>query len=303
MRISTVGYSMKQGVKNIGRNKMFSIASIATMAACIFLFGLFYSIVINFNYIVEKAEEGVAITVLFDEDTTQSQKDYIGSQLKKADGVLEVNYVSADEAWDKFQKDYFGEDSAELAEGFKNDNPLANSDNYEVYMADVSKQKDVVDYALSLEGVRKVNKSDIVARTLTSVNKLVGYVSVAIIVILLAVSIFLISNTVTMGVTVRREEIAIMKYIGAKDGFVRAPFVFEGLLIGVVGAIIPLVLLYFMYEKAIQYIMTRFSLLNNIIDFLPVTSVYRTLLPVGIALGVGIGFVGSFFTIRKHLRV
>lgn len=303
MRISTFGYSMKQGVKNIGRNKMFSIASIATMAACIFLFGLFYSIVINFNYIVEKAEEGVAITVLFDEDTTQSQKDYIGSQLKKADGVLEVNYVSADEAWDKFQKDYFGEDSAELAEGFKNDNPLANSDNYEVYMADVSKQKDVVDYALSLEGVRKVNKSDIVARTLTSVNKLVGYVSVAIIVILLAVSIFLISNTVTMGVTVRREEIAIMKYIGAKDGFVRAPFVFEGLLIGVVVAIIPLVLLYFMYEKAIQYIMTRFSLLNNIIDFLPVTSVYRTLLPVGIALGVGIGFVGSFFTIRKHLRV
>lgn len=303
MRISTFGYSMKQGVKNIGRNKMFSIASIATMAACIFLFGLFYSIVVNFNYIVEKAEEGVAITVLFDEDATQSQKDNIGKQLENAEGVLEVNYVSADEAWDRFQKDYFGEDSAELAEGFKNDNPLMNSDNFEVYMADVSKQKDVVDFAMGLDGVRKVNKSDIVAKTLTSVNKLVGYVSVAIIVILLAVSVFLISNTVTMGVTVRREEIAIMKYIGAKDGFVRAPFVFEGLLIGIVGAIIPLVLLYFMYEKAIQYIMTRFSLLNNIIDFLPVVTVYRTLLPVGIALGVGIGFVGSFFTIRKHLRV
>lgn len=303
MRISTFGYSMKQGVKNIGRNKMFSIASIATMAACIFLFGLFYSIVINFNYIVEKAEEGVAITVLFDEDATQSQKDNIGNKLRSAEGVLEVNYVSAEEAWDRFQKDYFGEDSAELAEGFKNDNPLNNSDNFEVYMADVSKQKDVVDFAMGLDGVRKVNKSDIVAKTLTSVNKLVGYVSVTIIVILLAVSVFLISNTVTMGVTVRREEIAIMKYIGAKDGFVRAPFVFEGLLIGVVGALIPLVLLYFMYEKAIQYIITRFSLLNNIIDFLPVTTVYRTLLPVGLALGVGIGFIGSFFTIRKHLRV
>ena len=134
-------------------------------------------------------------------------------------------------------------------------------------------------------------------------NKLVGYVSVAIIAILLAVSVFLISNTVTMGVTVRREEIAIMKYIGAKDGFVRAPFIFEGLLIGFVGAVIPLVMLYFMYEKAIQYVMTKFSLLNNIIDFLPVIDVYKTLLPVGLALGVGIGFVGSFFTIRKHLRV
>lgn len=293
---------MKQGVKNIGRNKMFSIASIATMAACIFLFGLFYSIVINFNYIVEKAEEGVAITVFFEEDATKSQKDKIGDELKTADGVLEVNYISADEAWDKFKGDYFGE-SGELAEGFKSDNPLANSDNYEVYMEDVSKQKDVVAFAEGLEGVRKVNKSDVVAKTLTSVNKLVGYVSVAIIAILLAVSIFLISNTVTMGITVRREEIAIMKYIGAKDGFVRAPFVIEGLIIGAVGAVIPLVMLYFMYDKAISYIMTRFSLLNNIVDFLPVATVYKTLLPVGIILGVGIGFLGSFFTIRKHLKV
>ena len=293
---------MKQGVKNIGRNKMFSIASIATMAACIFLFGLFYSIVINFNYIVEKAEEGVAITVFFEEDATQSQKDKIGDELKTADGVLEVNYISADEAWDKFKGDYFGE-SGDLAEGFKSDNPLANSDNYEVYMEDVSKQKDVVAFAEGLEGVRKVNKSDVVAKTLTSVNKLVGYVSVAIIAILLAVSIFLISNTVTMGITVRREEIAIMKYIGAKDGFVRAPFVIEGLIIGAVGAVIPLVMLYFMYDKAISYIMTRFSLLNNIVDFLPVATVYKTLLPVEIVLGVGIGFLGSFFTIRKHLKV
>ena len=170
-------------------------------------------------------------------------------------------------------------------------------------MADVEKQQDVVAFAESLPGVRQVNRSDVVAKTLTSVNRLVGYVSVAIIVILLAVSIFLISNTVTMGVTVRREEIAIMKYIGAKDGFVRAPFVFEGLLIGFIGAIVPLGMLYFMYEKAVQYIMTRFSLLNNIIDFLPVTEVYKTLLPVGLALGVGIGFIGSSFTIHKHLRV
>ena len=302
MRISTFGYSMKQGVKNIGRNKMFSVASIATMAACIFLFGLFFAIVVNFNYMVEKAEEGVAITVFFDEDASDSTKKEIGKQLENAEGVLEVNYVSADDAWDSFKEEYFGE-SSDLADGFKNDNPLASSDNYEVYMSDVSKQKDVVEYAESLDGVRKVNKSDVVAKTLTSVNKLVGYISAAIIAILLAVSIFLISNTVTMGITVRREEIAIMKYIGAKDGFVRAPFVIEGLLIGAIGAIIPLVALYFMYDKAVSYIMTRFSLLNNIVDFLPVVEVYKTLLPVGIALGVGIGFVGSFFTIRKHLKV
>ena len=94
-----------------------------------------------------------------------------------------------------------------------------------------------------------------------------------------------------------------MKYIGAKDGFVRAPFIIEGILIGLVGAIIPLIMLYFMYNKAITYILNKFSLLNNILDFLPVTQVYQTLLPVGLVLGIGIGFLGSFFTIRKHLRV
>lgn len=302
MKISTVGYSMKQGVKNIGRNKMFSLASVATMSACIFVFGLFFAIVMNFSYIVHKAEEGVAITIFFEDDATETEVSNIKTELDKRDDVKEVNYISSDEAWDKFKDQYFGENS-DAAEGFANDNPLANSDSYEVYMSEVASQQDLVEFAEGLPGVREVKKSDVVAKTLMSVNRLVAYVSVAIIAILLAVAVFLISNTVTMGITVRREEIAIMKYIGAKDGFVRAPFIIEGVLIGLVGAVIPLILLYFMYNKAIYYILEKFSLLNNILEFLPVVQVYRTLLPVGLALGIGIGFLGSFFTIRKHLRV
>jgi cell division transport system permease protein len=135
------------------------------------------------------------------------------------------------------------------------------------------------------------------------VNVLVGYVSAAIILILFGVSIFLISNTVTMGITVRKEEIAIMKYIGAKDFVVRSPFVIEGMIMGIVGAIIPLTLLYALYGKAVEYILEKFSILTNIISFLPVQSVYRWLLPVGLLLGVGIGFLGSYFTVRKHLKV
>lgn len=302
MRISTIGYSMKQGFKNIGRNKMFSIASIATMSACIFLFGLFFSIVMNFRYIVQKAEEGVAITIFFKEDATEEQIENIRTELEKRDDVLDINYVSADEAWEDFQVEYFGENS-DVAEGFKDDNPLAGSDNYEVYMKSVESQADLVEFASGLEGVRQVNKSDVVAKTLSNVNILIAYVSGGIILILLAVSIFLISNTVTMGITIRREEIAIMKYIGAKDVFVRAPFVIEGISIGILGAAIPLTLLYFAYGKTVRYILEKFSVLNNILDFLPVGEVYQILLPVGIALGVGIGFVGSFFTIRKHLKV
>ena len=294
MRISTVGYTMKQGVKNIGRNKLFSLASVATMAACIFLFGLFFSVILNFNYIVKKAEEGVAITVFFEENLEDSKVEAIGDALRDRDDVLKVTYVSADEAWDTFKDEYFGE-SKDLAEGFKDDNPLAGSDNYEVYMKDVESQKEVVKFAEGLDGVRKVNKSDVVAKTLSSVNKLI--------LILLIVTVFLISNTVTIGITVRKEEIAIMKYIGAKDYFVRGPFIVEGILIGLVGAAIPLAGLYVVYDKAIDYIMTRFSILNNILDFMPVWDVYKILLPTGLLLGVGIGFIGSFFTIRKHLKV
>ena len=317
MRISTFGYVGKQGVKNIWRNKMFSLASIATMSACIFLFGLFFSILVNFQYIIKSAEEGVAITVLFNEDATEEQKKEIGEQLESRDDVSEVKYVSADDAWAEFQKEYFG-DNPELAEGFKDDNPLAHSDNYEVYMKTVkgdnkdliakskslsATQQDLVKFAQSLDGVRQVNKSDVVANTLSSVNMLVAYVSIAIIAILLGVSVFLISNTVTTGITVRKEEIAIMKYIGAKDFVVRSPFVIEGLIIGLFGAVIPLALLYFLYDKAVVYIMEKFSILKNIIKFLPVGNVYIYLLPIGLAMGIGIGFIGSYFTVRKHLRV
>ena len=120
-------------------------------------------------------------------------------------------------------------------------------------------QKELVKFAEGLDGVRKVNKSDVVANTLSSVNVLVGYVSIAIILILFGVSIFLISNTVTMGITVRKEEIAIMKYIGAKDFVVRSPFVLEGLIIGIVGAVLPLALLYALYGRAVGYVMTKFQ--------------------------------------------
>ncbi len=300
MRISTLRYTIKQGLKNIVHNKMFSFASIATMAACIFLFGVFYSLMTNFTYIVEKAEEGVAVVVFFDEDATDEQVRNIKTQLENRDDVLEVKYVDAETAWEEFAKEYFGENS-DAAEGFE-ENPLANSDNYEVYMKDIESQGELVEFAESLSGVRKVNKSDIVADALSNVNRLLAYVSGAIIFILLVVAIFLISNTVTMGITVRREEIAIMKYIGAKDSFVRAPFILEGMIIGIVGAVIPLIILYFAYEKTVSFIMTKFTILNNILDFLPVTDVYKTLLPVGLLLGVGIGFVGSMVTIRKHLK-
>ena len=116
-------------------------------------------------------------------------------------------------------------------------------------------------------------------------------------------AIFLISNTVSVGIAVRREEIGIMKLIGATNGFVRAPFIIEGLIIGLIGAAIPLLILYFMYNKTIGYILERFNVLTSIVSFLEVRQVFEVLVPAGLILGMGIGLIGSVITIRKHLRV
>ena len=138
---------------------------------------------------------------------------------------------------------------------------------------------------------------------MTGVNALVAYTSVGIIAILLAVSVFLINNTVMIGISVRKSEIEIMKYIGATDFFVRSPFVIEGILIGLIGSLLPLGLIYVLYKKVIDYVMIEFPSLSGLMQFLPVSEIYRTLLPVCLGLGAGIGFLGSFITVRKHLRV
>jgi cell division transport system permease protein len=302
MKVSTFVYAIKQGIKNIWRNKMFSLASIATMSACIFLFGLFFSIVTNFKTMVKTAEEGVAVTVFFNDGTTQDQIDKMKIEIEKRPEVAKCQYVSAEEAWKNYKNVYFN-GSEDAAAGFADDNPLANSASFAIYMRDISMQNALVTYLHSVNGVREVHQSEVVANTLSDFNSLMGYISVGIILILLGVAIFLISNTVTVGISVRREEIAIMKLIGATDFFVRAPFVVEGILIGLLGSIIPLVMLYFVYSRVVSYVMNKFSFLNNMMNFLPAGQVFHILIPVSLALGVGIGFVGSRLTIRKHLKV
>ncbi|WP_026650812.1 permease-like cell division protein FtsX [Butyrivibrio proteoclasticus] len=298
MRISSFFYTIGQGFKNLGRNKWYTLASIATISACLFLFGLFYSIIGNFTNIVKTAEEGVSVTVFFKEGTSEDQILAVKSDLEKRAEVREITYVSADAAWESFKEEYLGE----YSDGFT-ENPLADSANLQIYLNDVSLQSALVTYIESIDVVRSVNRSEVTADTLSGFNKLIAYVSAGIIVILLLVSIFLISNTVTMGIAVRKDEINIMKYIGATDFFVRAPFVVEGILIGIIGSLVPLVLIYFVYTKAISYVASKFNMLTSVLKFLPIETIYHNLIPISLAMGIGIGFFGSFTTVRKHLHV
>ncbi len=298
MRISSFGYTLKQGIKNIWSNKLFSLATIATIAACVFLFSIFYAVVTNFQNIVRQAQTGVAVTVFFDEGLDDARIQEIGQEISKRAEVSRIVFVSAEEAWDSFK-----ENLGEYVDTFGEDNPLADCANYEIYMNDVSMQDSLVSYLQTVTGISEVHKSANVATALTSVNSLIGYVSLGIIFILLAVSVFLISNTVAIGITVRKEEIAIMKLIGATDFVVRAPFLIEGILLGMIGAAIPLVAVYFIYTNVIDYVSTKFSVLSSILVFLSADQIFYTLLPISLIMGVGIGFLGSLFTVRRHLRV
>lgn len=300
MRISSFFYTIKQGIKNIFRNAVFSLASIATIASCLLLFGVFYAIIANFQNIVKTAEEGVAVTVFFTEDVCEddARMKEIGDLISARSEVSKVVFVSADQAWEEFKVDYLGE----YAEGFT-ENPLAGSANYQIYLRDISQQDSLVSYLQTMTGIREVNYSKVTADALSGVNNMVSYVSIGIIGILLAVSIFLISNTVMIGISIRKEEIGIMKYIGATDFFVRAPFVVECLIIGLIGAAIPLGIINVVYDKVLTLVTQRFEVLNSILRFLPIQTINKTLIPISLGIGAGIGLFGSIITVRKHLKV
>ena len=249
---------------------------------------------------VKSAEAGVGITVFFDDGLPDEAKKEIGTKISSRKEVRDVIYISADEAWERYKKNSL---KPELIETFGNDNPLEGSDSYTVYVNEIEKQQELVNYIETIDGVRKVNSNGSTASGFSAINSLVGIISVTIIGLLLAVAVFLISTTIAMGISVRKEEIFIMRMVGATDFFISAPFVIEGVIIGLIGALLPLILLYFIYERAVVVLSERFNTLVNVLVFIDTKEEFMVLTPISLAIGIGIGFVGSFFTVRRHIDV
>ena len=301
--IGKMFYTIRQGFKNIIRNGLFSLASVGTITACLFMFGIFYCIVANFQYMLREAESNVGVTVFFDEGVSESQMLDIQKLLDARDEVSSTNYISPEEAWEIMKEQYFPDGDSGILSGLDEDNPLADSASVQVYLKDTSRQTELVSYIESLDGVREVRASDIVADIFTNFSRLIGYISLGVILILVFVAIFLISNTVMIGITVRKDEIAIMKYIGATDLFVRGPFIIEGMTIGLIGSAIPVIVLRILYPKVVEFVLGHFSILSRLLTFLDVNSIFNVLIPVSLGIGLGIGFIGSYLTLRKHVRV
>lgn len=294
-------YNIGQGFKNIRRNRMFSIASVLTMTTCLFLFGVMYFIVTNLRYMIREAEANVGITVFFNDGTTEQEMLEIRNQIEAKQGVKLVKYVSGDQAWEEFKELYLSD--PELLESFGDENPLANSASFEIFFDTVEDQSALTTEIKRINGVRQVNDTQQLVQALTKTNRVVSLSSSVLIVLLLVISLFLISTTVSVGVSVRKNEISIMHLIGATDRFIRFPFIIEGMTLGLLGAALPLSILYLVYYKVIELLGTRLSgLMQSGMDVVAVNDIFIKLSPMIVGIGLGLGLLGSWITMNRELR-
>ena len=298
-RIRTLFYCIKQGIRSVWKNRIYSLASAGTITACLLLLGVFYFVMANFNYAVESAESMVGITVFFEEGTEETRIFEIKEEIDSRVEVADIVYISAEEAWEKYKEESLSE---ELIATFGTDNPLEDSASLEVYLNDVTMQKALVRYVENIDGVRKVNHSDSVAESFAGIQTLAWVISVGLIAILVAVAVFLIRTTISTGINVRREEISIMSIFGATDFFIRAPFVVEGLLIGLLGSILPMGILYVAYGEVVETLKGQFEDVFTTMKFLDRMQMMKQFIPLALIFSLSIGLIASHFTAKKQIR-
>lgn len=301
MRIRTLKYWLTEGGKGLVRNRLMSIASIATIGACLFILGIAYCVVANIDHILLEIDETVGITAFIEENTEETEIEQVLKKLENRSEVKSVKYVTPEEAWKSF-KESLGEDE-DLLDGLGDDNPLQNSASFEITLNDINKQDQIVGYLDTFTEIRKINHSKQSVDILISFGKVIRYISIAIISILIFIAILLMNNTIKLTVFMRKNEINIMKYIGATDAFVRGPFMVEGILIGIIGAFIPYFLIKISYKNIVNFTYEKIPDITNLIEFIDINSLKSTLFALFIIIGVGIGIIGSKTSIRKYLKV
>lgn len=298
-KIRTLFYCIGQGIRSIWKNRVYSLASAGTITACLLLLGVFYFVIANFNYAVESAESLVGITVFFEEGTTEEQILETKEKIRMRAEVADVVYISAAEAWENYKAESLNE---ELSATFGSDNPLEDSASLEVSLSDVSMQKILVRHVESMEYVRKVNHSESIAESFDGIKTLLWIISISLIAILVAVAVFLIRTTISTGINVRREEISIMSIIGATDFFIRAPFVVEGAIIGILGSVLPIGILYLVYGEVIRTLKEQFDSVFTAINFIDRTKIMQQFIPLALIFSLGIGIIASHITAKRQIR-
>ena len=252
MGIRTLLYLFRLGFKNLWHHRVYTAAAVITMSACIFLFGLFYLAAANVDSMVKRTEQEVYVAVFFDEGILPERVEEIGNLIQSRPEVLRTVYVSADEAWSGFKEKYY--ENAEALDGiFEEDNPLAASGNYQVYIDRIGSQEGFGEYAEGLEGVRKTTHSADTVMALLRLRQGAARLITGSAVLLVLISVLLIHNTLSVGIEAQKEKTRVMRLMGAREGFVKIPFMAEAVVMGAAGVVIPLILLFWLYRWGLAF--------------------------------------------------
>lgn len=296
MKINTFKHFIGDAAKNLKRNRTMSTASVATVAATLFILGVFLMTIVNINQMIKDVESKVEIkVVLKDEIKINEQKD-LEQAIKNTAGVVDVSFESKGDALDNL-REQLGEQNQTLVEGLDKDNPLPSS-----YIVKVDKPEDVskvVENIKDMPGIYVIKDGREIVDKIIAITNTIKWVGIVVFVILIGVSLFIIGNTIKLTVYARRREIGIMKYIGATDWFIRWPFVMEGAFIGIIGALIADGLLYFGYS----FVFSRMTNQLFVIQIVSPIYIVNYLLGEFMLGGVFIGIIGSILAIRKFLTV
>ena len=291
--MSGFGYLIREGFRSIWSNRIMSIASICVLVSCLVLTGAAELISVNIEKEVDSVGKTNETTVYIKDGASDLEAVYIGKNLEKLDNITSVRFYPKEDAINEF-KDSLPEAVFENVNG--DNNPLPDA--YIIVMDDLSKYDQTIDAILKVDGVDSINNRSELARKLTDISNLVSYISLAIVVALTIISLFIIANTIRTTMYSRRFEISIMKSVGATNAFVRLPFVVEGMVLGFISAIIGTGVLYVVYEGVM-------SAVNSFVKIstIPFSDVYLQVGGIFIVAGVVIGAFGSFISMRKYLKM
>ena len=299
MRYSIFGYLIGEGFRNFFKNKKSTAASIIIMCATMFIFGIFFLIGENVNYIIEQVESDLELQVFINPDATPEQESELEQKIKSIPYVNTIEYVSQEEALNEM-KEWLG-DSASVLDPYSGDNnPFKAS--YVITLTDLTKNEEVQSQIKTFENVASVQAGNQTVATLVKIANGIRTATGVILVLLILISIFIIANTIKLTVHARRKEISIMKYVGATNGFIRWPFMVEGIIIGIISALISIVILGFTYNFAVDKFINGMATTLEI-NLLTFSDMLSMLLIVYIIMGTGIGAIGSAISMKKYLEV
>ena len=299
MKPSTIKYFFRESFSGLKKNMLMTMASMVAVAACISILSFSYCVGSNLQHMLNQMEDSIGISVFLSGELTGTEIEQMKNNIGMIEHVEDVRYISPNDALETLKQDWGAEE--DIFEGLDSENnPLSHS--FQISMEGIKYQADILKALESVEGIDNVRHGQTETEVLMKANRIFNISSALIMLVLGVISVMIIMNTIRISVVNRRVEINIMKYVGATDWFIRWPFVIEGVMIGMIGAVIPLLLGFPIYAKVTGMIFEYLPMIN-FIQFRLAGDIFAVLIPFGILFGIALGVIGSITSIRKHLRV